>query len=235
MRRIAPRTGGVRNGRDDVIRPVFNYPVRLTLSLGLLWLATGCEDGVLPLSRSEMKPAATAARALFPGSCVDPPDGARLASAMLDAINRERASRDLPPLRPSNDLEQIADFYACRLIEGAFFSHRDPFEGSTLDVRAANFGYAFWKIGENLAAGQPTVDAAMAELMASPRHRANILDAAFTEIGISVKVGGDLGIYWVQEFGRPASESPDAVPSQDGPEHSQTTTSSAPPTSKPGA
>lgn len=216
-----------------MIRIAIRHTARLPFLLGLLMLAAGCEDGVLPLSRSEMKPAATAARALFPGSCVDPPDGPRLADAMLDAINRERTKRELPTLHPSNDLEQIADFYACRLIEGAFFSHRDPFEGSTLDVRAANFGYAFWKIGENLAAGQPTVEAAMAELMASPRHRANILDAAYTEIGISVKVGGDLGIYWVQEFGRPASESPDAVNDHDGAEKSPAPTASAP-TSKPG-
>ncbi|QDV90267.1 Cysteine-rich secretory protein family protein [Phycisphaerae bacterium RAS2] len=215
-------------------RTAIRHIARVPFAIGPLMLAAGCEDGVLPLSRSEMKPAATAARALFPDSCMDPPDGARLVSAMLDAINRERAKRDLSPLRPSNDLEQIADFYACRLIEGAFFSHRDPFEGSTLDVRAANFGYAFWKIGENLAAGQPTVDAAMAELMASPRHRANILDAAYTEIGISVKIGGDLGIYWVQEFGRPVSESPDSVTDQGGSEHPHPSASSAP-TSKPGA
>lgn len=231
---IASPAAGQNIGQDCVLQSSIHRNARRTLSLGLLLLAAGCEDGVLPLSRSEMKPAATAARALFPDSCVDPPDAVRLATAMLDAINRERTKREIAPLKPSNDLDQVAEFYACRLIEGAFFSHRDPFEGSTLDVRAANFGYAFWKIGENLAAGQPTVEAAMAELMASPRHRANILDPAYTEIGIAVKVGGDLGIYWVQEFGRPASESPDSAPTSEESAHSATLPTTAP-TSKPGA
>ncbi|OQZ06623.1 MAG: hypothetical protein B6D36_04035 [Planctomycetes bacterium UTPLA1] len=42
--------------------------------------------------------------------------------------------------------------------------------------------------------------------MASPGHRANILDPDFTEIGLAVKLGGADGPFWVQEFGRPSSE-----------------------------
>lgn len=125
---------------------------------------------------------------------------------MIDAINAERAKRDLKPLRQNGTLMQIADFYACRLVDGHFFDHFDPYDGSTVVERAIDFGYPFFQIGENLAARQTTVKEAMSALMNSPKHRSNILDPVFTEIGVAVKIGGDHGIYWVQEFGRPLSE-----------------------------
>ncbi len=125
---------------------------------------------------------------------------------MIDAVNAERARHKLAPVHGEATLMQIADFYACRLVEGGFFAHEDPIGGSTVDGRAADFGYAFWKIGENLAAGQQSVDEAMAAWLASPSHRAILLDPAFTELGVAVKAGGPNGIYWVQEFGRPITD-----------------------------
>jgi len=40
--------------------------------------------------------------------------------------------------------------------------------------------------------------------MDSPSHRDNILDEKWSEVGISVRSGGEYSIYWVQEFGDPA-------------------------------
>ena len=142
-------------------------------------------------------------------SCIDVSGDDVVVHAMLDAVNAERAKHQLAPLRLDPALADLADFYACRLVEGGFFDHEDPFDGSTVDGRAANFGYAFLKIGENLAAGQRTIDEVMAAWMASPEHRSNILDPAFMDIGIGVKLGGESGIYWVQEFGRPISAAVD--------------------------
>ena len=39
--------------------------------------------------------------------------------------------------------------------------------------------------------------------MDSPAHRAIILDARWTEVGIAVRTGGEYAIYWVQEFATP--------------------------------
>lgn len=143
--------------------------------------------------------------------CSDPVDPDRYASEMIHEINAERAKLGRKSLRQSATLMQIADFYGCRLVDGRFFDHFDPYDGSTVDERATDFGYAFYQIGENLAARQPTVKEAMSALMSSPRHKANILDPIYTEVGIAVKTGGEHGIYWVQEFGRPIS---DEMPSQ---------------------
>jgi len=176
-----------------------------------LVLASGCqEDQPTSLSPSGFlwRGGDAAARFLPADPCVAPLSQDKLIRQMLDAINAERSKHRLPPVKPDPDLMRIAEFYACRLVEGDFFAHVDPYDGSTVATRAADFGYAFRKVGENLAAEQRTAEQAMADWMRSPSHRANILDPAFTQVGIAVKGGGELGAYWVQEFGRPITESP---------------------------
>jgi uncharacterized protein YkwD len=169
----------------------------------MLGLFAGCQDdqafSVGPWKMDGQSKSTTTSRA----ACEDPPDASDLVQEILGAVNAQRAHAGVPLLRLDPTLTKVADFYACRLAEDGFFAHEDPFDGSTIDVRAANFGYPFLKIGENLAAGQWSVDQVMDDWMASPEHRANILDPAYTDIGIVVKLGGDCGTYWVQEFGRP--------------------------------
>jgi uncharacterized protein YkwD len=183
--------------------------ITLFCSAMLAIIAAGCQEQSLPLPSGVFGKPQPTGRAAIGGSCVDPSGRGQLVAQMISAVNEERSRRGIAPLRQNTDLVHLADFYACRLVEGGFFSHEDPFDGSTVDSRATDFGYAFWKIGENLAAGQQTAEEAIAELMLSPLHRANMLDPAFTEIGIAVKTGGEMGIYWVQEFGRPVSEQPE--------------------------
>ncbi len=183
---------------------------RLVLSAACgLGLVAGCQDenafstatAYWTLSR-QARPQ-VASRAV----CEDPPNAEAVASEMLAGVNAERSRAGVPPLRLDPTLTRLAGFYACRMVEDGFFAHEDPFDGSTVDVRAANFGYAFLKIGENLAAGQRSVDEALRDWMASPEHRANILDPTYTDIGIALKLGGECGAYWVQEFGRPLAAS----------------------------
>lgn len=140
--------------------------------------------------------------------CMRAEDEDRLISEMLEQINRERRRRSLPVVKRNETLDRIAEFYACRMIDGGFFSHVDPDDDSHIDSRAGDFGYAFQKLGENLGAGQYSVDRVMREWMRSPGHRANLLDPEFTEVGLAVRVGGEHGVYWVQEFGRPLTSRP---------------------------
>ena len=191
-------------------------PVKSSRRLGSLLLISlafgaGCEDqSSIPLAALPgLGPAsAQASRQILPDPCGEVADQDRLVQEMLNAVNAERAKAKLRPLRLNPTLSQIAGFYACRLIDGGFFQHVDAEDKSTVVTRAGDFGYPFWKIGENLAAEQHTVKEVMAAWMNSPGHRANILDPAFTEIGIAVKLGGEYGIYWVQEFGRPLTDGP---------------------------
>jgi uncharacterized protein YkwD len=181
----------------------------MRLTAGLLFVAsfllgaTGCQDVQIPFINSA--PAAEVAPP--PVVCNNAPDHDAVAQDLLTAINAERTKRKLPPLRTSTTLMQVADFYSCRLIDGRFFDHVDPFDGSTVDTRVTDFGYAFQKVGENLAAGHKTAKDAINAWLDSPAHRANLLDPSFTETGIAVKTGGDYGWYWVQEFGKPTATS----------------------------
>lgn len=183
-----------------------------------LAFGAGCEgQSSIPLAALTGlgSPSAQSSRHILSDPCHGVMDLDRLTQEMLDAVNAERAKAKLRPLRLDPTLSQIADFYACRLIDGGFFQHIDSDDKSTVVTRAGDFGYAFLKIGENLAAEQSTVKEVMAAWMNSPGHRTNILDPAFTEIGIAVKLGGEYGIYWVQEFGRPLTDGPlPAAPTQ---------------------
>ncbi len=143
----------------------------------------------------------------FPG-CTEPAEGAFWRSEVLRLVNQERVRQGLNAVILSSTLEAQATQYACEMIHYDFFGHENDTTGSTLTDRAAEFGYDYWIIGENLAAGQPSPAQAVADWLASPCHRENILNPAFTELGVGVRAGGDYGIYWVQEFGRPFTADP---------------------------
>ena len=201
-----------------------NWTHRSGLAVSALLALSGCQDVQIPFINS----APAAELAPPPAVCNNAPDHDTLTQDLLAAINAERAKKRLPPLRTSTTLMQGADFYSCRLIDGRFFDHVDPFDGSTVDTRVTDFGYAFQKVGENLAAGHKTAKDAVNAWLESPGHRANLLDPAFTETGIAVKTGGDYGWYWVQEFGRPTATS-NPTPAPDA------QSSSAPTTTEPAA
>jgi len=183
----------------------------VTAATVLAGMGLGCQEAAWPF----MTGAPTAQPVTTePAPCADATDHGALVQDVLAAVNAERAKRLLPPLKTNSTLMQVADFYSCRLVDGRFFDHVDPYDGSTVDTRVSDFGYTFAKIGENLAAGQRNAKAVVADWMQSPGHRANLLDPTFTETGIAVKIGGDLGWYWVQEFGRPSNTSTTSAPAQ---------------------
>ncbi|MHB1009234.1 MAG: CAP domain-containing protein [Propionibacteriaceae bacterium] len=54
--------------------------------------------------------------------------------------------------------------------------------------------------GENIAAGYPSVSGVTAGWMASPTHRANILNAKFKSISVGVAQAANGTYYWVEDF-----------------------------------
>lgn len=137
--------------------------------------------------------------------CFVAPQEAAWRLEILDLVNAERAAEGLNPVTWNSTLAEQADTYACEMVHYRFFDHVNPVTGSTLRDRAGQFGYDYLMIGENLAAGQRTPQQAMTDWMDSPGHRANILEPEFTELGVGIRLGGEYGYYWVQEFGRPHS------------------------------
>lgn len=127
-------------------------------------------------------------------------------TSMLTAINRERQAAGLSAVSTCGALGRTAQTYADVLIGTRDISHTGP-NGSTLQTRVAASGYVGWtNIGENLAAGQGTVEEVMTAWLGSSGHRANILKPEFTHVGF----GRTKGLYkdntveswfWVQNFG----------------------------------
>jgi uncharacterized protein YkwD len=138
----------------------------------------------------------------FPG-CMRPVNASTWRQEVLELINEQRTSYGLPALSTNPILESQAEHYACEMIHYGFFGHENPVTGSTLRDRAAEFGYSYMVIGENLAAGQDSPFEVVNDWMNSPGHRANILGEHFTEAGVGVRAGGVYGLYWVVEFGQP--------------------------------
>ena len=77
-----------------------------------------------------------------------------------------------------------------------YFSHTSPTYGSPFDqMRAAGIQYR--AAGENIAQGQRTPEQVVNAWMNSPGHRANILNANYTHIGVGFV---ENGYYWTQQF-----------------------------------
>jgi uncharacterized protein YkwD len=121
---------------------------------------------------------------------------------VLDLTNAERGKVGLAPLVLSPELQAAAQTYSQVLAGGICFEHTcGPVPN--LEDRDAAVGYIGWTtIGENIAGGYPTPEAVVAGWMGSAGHRANILSATFTEIGIGVASGNArFGVCWTEEFG----------------------------------
>jgi uncharacterized protein YkwD len=61
-------------------------------------------------------------------------------------------------------------------------------------IRAAGYQPSTW--GENVAAGYTSASSVVAGWMGSSGHRANILNPAFTEIGVASATAADGTRYW---------------------------------------
>jgi len=116
---------------------------------------------------------------------------------LFDSANRERLAHQLPPLKWNSALAEAARQHALLMSKQDNLSHQLPGE-PPLSQRAAHAGARFSEIGENIAVG-PRVQSIHTGWMHSPGHRANILDAHFTALGVAViKDNGQL--YAVEDF-----------------------------------
>jgi uncharacterized protein YkwD len=131
-----------------------------------------------------------------------PIDQLAATSRVLDLTNNERNKAGLAPLTASVELQAAAQSYTLVLASGDCFAHTCGPMPNFAD-RDAAAGYAgWWSLGENLAGGYSTPEEVVAGWMASPGHRANMLSAAFSEVGIGVTSGaGRFGVYWAEELG----------------------------------
>ena len=115
---------------------------------------------------------------------------------VLELVNAERAKYGLAPL--AWDPVNLGPGAAVRAREiSSVFSHTRP-DGTSCFTAVSNPG----ALGENIAAGQRTPQQVMNSWMNSSGHRANILNAAYTRLGVGYYYASSspYGHYWVQMF-----------------------------------
>jgi uncharacterized protein YkwD len=181
----------------------------------LLALA-GCLAVLAAAAAAALPPSAFAAGC--PGANLTPKQGniAQVDAAVLCLVNAERERRGESALVPNASLAEAAEGHSADMAGRDYFSHVSPGGSTPLDrIRAAGYipdpeaGYA---VGENIAWGTmwlATPQAIVAAWMASPEHRANILDPAYRESGVGVAphapaslAEGQAGAVYTQDFGR---------------------------------
>lgn len=119
---------------------------------------------------------------------------------VVDLVNQERAKQGLKALKTDNStLSKMARDKAQDMRDNNYFDHQSPTYGSPFDMMK-KYGISYSAAGENIAAGQKTPEDVMKSWMNSSGHRANILNANYTTIGVGYVTGGSYGTYWVQEF-----------------------------------
>lgn len=145
------------------------------------------------------EPAATVQT--FPSSVEQPVDIVAVpgkAIGLLDAMNAARIAEGLPALEWDPTLEEVAYARARNLVVNGYFDHYAP-DGESAFSELAARGVSYGLAGENLARNnypeRRTVAAAFDGLMASPGHRANILEPRFARVGVAAVRDGRIWLY----------------------------------------
>jgi hypothetical protein len=115
----------------------------------------------------------------------------------FDEVNRERATRHLPALVWDSALADAARQHAQAMATRRQFAHQLAGE-LPLSQRAGQAGARFSRVAENIAIG-PYAEDIHEGWMESPGHRANILDANFTALGVGV-IENNGKLYAVEDF-----------------------------------
>jgi len=128
-------------------------------------------------------------------------------SVLIQDTNVNRLAHNLTDLKINSLLTQAAQLKADDMAANGYFAHTSP-KGITPWYWFQKVGYNYSFAGENLAINFSDSQDAVNAWMNSPSHRANILNANFTDIGIGITQGiyqNKQTIFIVQMFGKPAA------------------------------
>ncbi|HET7100583.1 MAG TPA: CAP domain-containing protein [Terriglobia bacterium] len=133
-----------------------------------------------------------------------------LAKQMLALVNRDRENPAnaaetrgrARPLRWNEELAAVALAHSRDMLRRRYFAHMDR-EGRTPADRINAAGIHWRALAENIAMNRTVTDAEK-DLMDEPRfqqnHRGNILDPAYTDVGIGIVQAPNGDLYITQDF-----------------------------------
>lgn len=155
-------------------------------------------------------------------AAADPGNPAADEAEFVALINQARANAGRAPLQPNGQLSSLARSHAQAMANQGRIFHANPISAGVT---------ANWlKLGENVGTG-PSVAPVMTAFMNSPSHLVNVVDPAFTHVGVGVVwVGNQL--YTVHRFMQ-LETAPPPPPPPPPPTTTPTPTVAPPPTIAP--
>lgn len=137
---------------------------------------------------------------IYPGQVLNIPmtDSSVLSyeKEVVRLVNEIRAENGLNELTYNWELSRVARYKSQDMKDNKYFSHTSPVYGSPFQMMKA-FGITYRSAGENIARGQRSPQEVVNAWMNSSGHRANILNASYTQIGVGYVADGN---YWKQMF-----------------------------------
>ena len=118
---------------------------------------------------------------------------------VVDLVNDERAKEGLAPLRIDTKVQAAAQVRAKECEKS--FSHTRP-NGTSFATALKEQNVTYRSAGENIAWGQRSPREVVNAWMNSAGHRANIMNANFTTIGVGYYRNAKGTNYWCQLFTR---------------------------------
>lgn len=126
-----------------------------------------------------------------------------LRAQVLRLINRDRRAAHLAPLHNAGKLDRAALRHSLDMARHNYLSHSTP-SGLSPYARMARLGIRYNCAGENIGYDVGSAQGSMVEaievaMMHSPEHRANLLRASFTRVGIGIALTGNK-LYVTEDF-----------------------------------
>jgi len=139
--------------------------------------------------------------------------GSEFARSMLASINNYRAEarhcgdQAMPAVAPLSwncTLAESSRLHSLDMATNNFFDHTGS-DGLSVGNRVTNAGYRWRTVGENIAAGQTSIEQVMQGWINSPGHCVNIMRSSYTEVGAALVTDdtSDYRRYWTQNFAAP--------------------------------
>jgi len=110
------------------------------------------------------------------------------ASDLVADTNTQREKSSLSDLKVNDELTAAAFAKAKDMFANNYWAHVSP-SGVTPWKWVGDAGYNYDVAGENLAKNYPTAQATVDAWMASPTHRANIMNNKYQDVGLAVVEG----------------------------------------------
>jgi len=127
-------------------------------------------------------------------------------AVLADLTNKDRLTSGVSELRWNDTLQKAAKLKAEDMLKNSYFAHTSP-NGVTPWHWFREADYNFIYAGENLAVDFTESDIVQKAWLNSPKHKENIMNSNFTEIGIATADGmfeGKDTTFVVEFFGKPS-------------------------------